>query len=126
MNPEIQNLSVSFTYEFCVRLEYAIGVFFENNKKENTRGFWCDGVLHSPLNEKQLEKKWVNDKRKIETVAWIGKGGEVKYEMTIHFGKYSLRRYAKGADMTDCIPDENNKEWVDIDVENKLIEIWLK
>ncbi len=58
--------------------------------------------------------------------AWIGKTGQDEYQMTIQFGKYSLRRYAKGTNLIDCIPSEESMGWIDIDIENKKIQVRLK
>jgi len=46
--------------------------------------------------------------------------------MTIHFGKYALRRYAKGTELIDCIPGAESMDWIDIDVESKNIDLRLK
>lgn len=115
----------SFNAEFRSHLEYHLGATFEKSKREDLKGFWCDGIS-SPLDEKQLTKKNVNDARKIVTTAWIGKDGQTEYEMTIHFGKYSLRRYAKGTPLIDCIPGNETMDWIDINIKNQTIEIKLK
>jgi hypothetical protein len=46
--------------------------------------------------------------------------------MTIRFGKYSLRRYAKGKSLIDCIPSEETMDWIDIDIDKKTIELRLR
>ena len=60
------------------------------------------------------------------TMAYIGQDGQDEFEMVIKFGKYALRRYAKGREMIDCIPESNSLNWITIDKENKYIEIQLK
>ncbi len=117
---------ISFNEDFCQYLEYHLGSTLEKSGREDLRGFWCDGVLHTPIPDSQLTKKSVNDKRKIVTMAWIGKDGQGEYEMIILFGKYSLRRYAKGSCMIDCIPSNESMNWIDIDIANRKIEIRLK
>lgn len=85
------------------------------------RRLWCDGVAW-----KHCTRKAVNDKREIDTTAWIGQEGQNDYRLKIRLGKYALRRYAKGTDMTNCVPDSTSTEWIDIDIENELLTIQLK
>jgi hypothetical protein len=125
MNEKENQTDKSFNEDFGVHLEYHLCRMFENSVKEKLRGFWCDGILWPPFIDSQITKKSVNDTRKIETRAWIGKTGQDEYNMTIRFGKYSLRRYAKGTNLIDCIPSEETMDWIDIDTENKIIEIRL-
>lgn len=115
----------SFNKDFCLHLEYHLCGTFTNSDQEELRGFWCDGVSWD-LPDSQITKKSVNDSRKIETITWIGKTGQDIYYLTIRFGKYSLRRYAKGRSLIDCIPSEETMDWIDIDTKNKTIELWLK
>ena len=112
----------SFNEDFCTQLEYHLTKTFE---KSEIKGFWCDGVL-MPSIESQLTKKSVNDTRQITTKAWLGYDGQGEYEMTIHFGQYSLRRYANGTSLTDCLPSEDSSDWVTLDIEKKTIELQLK
>lgn len=125
MNETTTTNEQSSNKEFCTRLEYHLEATFEKSNREDLKGFWCDGVSE-PLLEKQLSKKYVNDNRKIVTKAWIGKDGQTEYEMTIHFGKYTLRRYSKGTALTDCLPSDETMDWIDIDTKNKTIEVRLK
>ena len=120
-----QNIITPFNEEFCSRLEYRICHELEKSTDPELKGFWCDGVSWFPT-EKQLTKKHVNDKRKIETKAWIGKTGQTEYKATIHFGQKALSKYAKGLDLTETIPElESESEWIEIDIQNKAIEIKL-
>lgn len=114
----------SFNADFCVRLEYHLCRAFENSQDEKLRGFWCDGVA-MPFVESQLTKKSVNDTRKIVTKAWLGYNGQSEFEMTIHFGRHSLRRYARGADLGDCLPDFNSFDWIALDIDGRTIELML-
>ena len=111
----------SFNKEFCDNLEYHLGATFEKSNNDKLKGFWCDGVL-----QKRIGKKLVNDHRVIDTVAWIGKNGQSDYQMRIHFGNKSLRRFAKGTPMNDCIPSSDSMDWIKIDTEKRKIEIELK
>ena len=103
----------SFNKEFCVNLEYHLCETFRKSTNNEVKNFWCDGILY-----KKLSKKSVNDKRKLETTAWIGKNGQIKYKMIIYMGERSLRRFAKGTSMNDCVPNSDTTEWIDIDLNN--------
>jgi hypothetical protein len=125
MTNEQQKIETPFNEEFCTRLEYRIGHELEKSTDPELKGFWCDGVSWFPT-EKQLTKKNVNDKRKIETKAWIGKTGQTEFKATVHFGKKALSKYAKDTDLIECIPNlESQAEWIEIDFENKTIKIKL-
>jgi hypothetical protein len=115
---------MSFTNEFCVSLEYYLSEAFEKAEDKVMRGFWCDGVL-MPDDEKQLAKKSVNDRRKIKTFAFLGVDGQTRYELIIYFGKYSLRRYARGTELDDCLPDLSVVKPIVIDIKLKKIELYL-
>ena len=82
--------------EFCNFLEYQLTSAFENSDDEAVKGFWCDGIS-MPTIESELTKKYVNDKRKIITKAWLGFDGQDEYEMTIHLGQHTAHNkgYAK-------------------------------
>ena len=118
-----QKIETPFNEEFCTRLEYRICHELKKSTDPELKGFWCDGVSWFPT-KNQLTKKYVNDKRKIETKAWIGKTGQTEFKATVHFGKKALSKYAKGTELIECIPDlESQSEWIEIDLESKNIEI---
>jgi len=120
-----QKIETPFNEEFCTQLEYRICHELKKSTDKELKGFWCDGVSWLPT-EKQLTKKYVNDKRKIETKAWIGKTGQTEFKATVHFGQKALSNYSKGLDLTESMPElESNSEWIEIDLENKTIEIKL-
>ena len=81
----------SFNDEFCEYLEHHLCETFRNSRQKEIRSLWCDGIVYN-----YNSKRTVNNKRKIETMAWIGLEGQDEFKMIIKFGKYSLRRYAKG------------------------------
>jgi hypothetical protein len=114
----------SFDENFCAQLEYHLTRAFGESGDKKFKGLSCDGVL-MPVTESQLTKKNVNDTRKIITKAWLGYDGQDEYHMTIRFGKYSLRRYAKGYDLLDCLPSKDSLDWVVVDMEKKTIELRL-
>lgn len=111
----------SFNEDFCGYLEYQLGAVFEQSDDEDIKSLWCDGIAMPPF--EQLDRKHVNDTRRIITRTWIGKTGQDEYAMTIKLGKYSLRRYAKMRSMIDCIPSPDADTWVVIDIENRTIEL---
>jgi len=124
-NP-MNNISESFNEDFCTHLERHLCDTFIKSKQRDLNSFWCDGISWDPIPDSQLLKKSVNDTRKIVTTSWIGIDGQDEYEMTIKFGKYSLRRYASGANLIGCIPDSSSMDWITIDTNNKTIELRLK
>lgn len=124
MNPE-QNIESPFNEEFCTQLESRLCKEFAESNDTELKSFWCDGVSWFPT-DNQLTKKQVNDNRKIITKAWIGKDGQGEYQATIHFGRKALSKYAKGLDLTTTIPElKSDSDWLEIDIENKSVEIKL-
>jgi len=120
-----QNIKTTFNEEFCTQLEYRICQELENIEKPELKGYWCDGISWS-VNELYLTKKYINDNRKIDTKAWIGKDGQTEFKATINFGKKALSKYSKGMDLIGCIPDiESQIEWIKIDIKNRTVEIRL-
>jgi hypothetical protein len=113
----------SFDQNFCAFLEHHLCQTFQNSADKNIRGLWCDGIIHEPLTK---SKKSVNDSRQLQTTAFIGKDGQGKYEMTIRFGNDALSKYARGLDLTPCVPSDENMNWVNIDTDKKTIELQLK
>jgi hypothetical protein len=124
-SPNKNVIKESFNEDFCAQLEHHLTRIFGKSQDKRLHGFWCDGVL-MPDQESQLAKKNVKSTKLITTKAWIGNDGQTAYEMTILFGPNSLQRYAKGADLRDCIPSEDLLDWLTVDMDNKKIEIRLK
>lgn len=123
MTNEQENSETPFNEAFCTRLEYRICHELEKSTDQQLKGFWCDGISWSPC-KNQLTKKHVNDKRRIETKAWIGKTGQTEFKAIIYFGKKALSKYAKGMELIKCIPEiETRTDWIEIDLKNKIIEI---
>lgn len=111
----------SFNQDFCEFLEFHLCKTFRKADDKALRRLWCDGVAW-----KHCSKKEINDKREINTIAWIGEDGQDEFEMKIKLGKYALRRYARGKNLVDCIPPAGSTEWIDIDRINKLLIIELR
>ncbi|MEE9364245.1 MAG: hypothetical protein V3U92_16720 [Cellulophaga sp.] len=120
-----QKIKTPFNEKFCTKLKSRICHELEKSTDPELKGFWCDGISWLPT-ENQLTKKHVNDKRKIETKAWVGKTGQTEFKTIINFGKKALSKYAKKMDLTECIPNlESQAEWIEIDIKNKTIKIEL-
>ncbi len=117
-----------FNEEFCTYLEFYLCRTFQQSNRLDMRDFWCDGVSCNPMPmlDSQLTRKSVNDIRVIQTKAWLGKDGQGEYKLKIQFGPSSLRRYAKGFSLIDCIPSEETMDWITIDIEKRAISIQLK
>ncbi|TGE20164.1 hypothetical protein [Hymenobacter elongatus] len=116
----------SFNESFYSYLEAHLERTFAHSNQERIQTLWCDGI-RPPIIESQLTKKSVDDSRQIVTKAFIGHSPTADaYDLTILFGKYSLRRYAKGASLIDCIPDSESTDWMEIDTASHTIQIQLK
>jgi len=90
---------------FCELLEYKITAALQNSTDERIRSYWCDGVLF-PTFDHEYSQKYVNDNRRIILTDFIGVGGQDKYEIVLVFGKNALSKYARGLDISDCIPED--------------------
>ncbi len=110
--------------KFCEFLEYEISKAFTNSANDKVKHFWCDGVL-LPTFENEYSKKFVNDNRQIALTAFTGVSGQDKYELTLKFGNKALSKYARDLDISECVPNSENNNWFDIDVERQKISIQL-
>ena len=110
--------------KFCGFLEHEISKAFAKSNNDEVKGFWCDGIL-LPTFENEYSKKFVNDNRKIVMIAFVGLSGQEKYELTLKFGNKALSRYARDLDIIECVPNSENYDWFDIDIERQTILIQL-
>ena len=117
-------IETSFNKEFCEHLEFKLD--FDDLKKEEVKGFWCDGVDHIPNDIKSLSKTILAKNKEIKTNAWIGKDGQGEYKMTIKFGNQAIERYEQNQSLVNCIPTNDFQSWINISPEKKEIEIKLK
>jgi hypothetical protein len=120
----------SFNAEFLESVERYLDNCFGHFHDKRINSLSCDGIL-PPWMEKQVSRKSVNVTRQITgiTVFFLGlekSSANTVYELTIKFGKYSLRRYAKGTSLIDCIPDPDATGSITVDVENKKIVLTLR
>lgn len=114
----------SFDDEFCDVLNGYLMSAMSTFDHKLARSCWMDGVL-MPFVE-LLSKKRINDTRKIETHVWALTGkGDIKFDLIIYFGKYSLRRYAKGSSLDDCLPLLDSTDHISVDFEKERIELRL-
>lgn len=110
---------------FWTALEFRLSRLLEMTDDPELKGFWCDGI-YLPTTNQQLRKKYVNDKRKIQLKAWLGKTGQEVYDATVHFGKKAQSLYVRDLPLVNSIPtEEENSDWFTIDVRNRVIEIYL-
>lgn len=109
---------------FCDVLEHAVSGALRYLHSDETKGFWCDGILlsQSAIN---YSKKHVNEHREVLLKAFIGKDGQTEYEMILRFGDKSLSRYARRQSIEECVPDTDKRNWLVIDTYNKIIEVQL-
>ena len=117
-------------------------IIYDENLKEGLTEFGIEIPLHhsrAANTFKKLEShkllgpkinhwhiKSVNETMKIKTRAYVGEDGQGIYNMTISLGECSFTRYANGESLIYCIPSEETTDWIDINIENKTIELRLK
>jgi len=122
---ETQSESKGTLEGFWTILEFRLSGDLYNTNIEELKGFWCDGI-YLPSTDLQLKKKFINDNRKIQLTAWLGKTGQEVYKATIHFGRKAQSIYARDLPLLNSIPDEDsNKNWFEIDLGKKMIDIYL-
>jgi hypothetical protein len=103
--------------DFCEFLAYKLGPAFEHSDNEEVRGFWCDGILLSEPDQ-SYSKKFINDNGQIILKAFIGKDGQIEYQLKLIFGRKALSRYARDLEISVCVPDPLTPVWFTIDVAN--------
>lgn len=113
-----------FNQDFCTHLQYSLD--FEHLKRDDLKGFWCDGVDHLPADLKSLVKTRIEKDRLIKTKAWIGKDGQDEYSMILNLGDEFVKAYTSDLNLIDSIPNKEEHDWIEIDTERKTIEIKLK
>lgn len=99
-------------------LEHAISRALHDAESNETKGFWCDGILLSEGNGHYSQKS-VNNNKQVTLKAFVGKDGQTPYQLTLLFGNQALSRYARGLSLERCVPDRSTEDWFEIDVQNK-------
>ncbi|MBS1529576.1 MAG: hypothetical protein JSU01_04670 [Bacteroidetes bacterium] len=114
-----QTLGKSFNIDFCQRLEYHLSHTLRNAGIGQIKYFWCDGI--------EVPEKFrdVRNSKQIMTAAWLGITGQDKYQMTITLGEKAFEKCSDRSDITDCLPDDQSLEWIDIDPINKVAVLQL-
>lgn len=130
MNGQKDTVNESLDSGFLRALEDYLDNTLIHFQDKRINSLSSDGIL-PPWMEKNLSRKCVNDTRQIAeiTVFFLGlekRSGNTAYELTLKLGKYSLRRYARGTSLTDCIPVPGPSEWITVDAESRKIELRLK
>lgn len=110
---------------FCDFLEYYISRACANSTNEQLKHFWCDGVM-LPNDKNEFSEKFINNKRKIVMTAFIGMTGQDKYELTIKFGKKAVSKYARGLEISECVPNPESNDGFDINIEKRKVMIQLE
>jgi hypothetical protein len=131
MTENTNDLNASFNQSFCGQLEFHLCRTFENATAAELNGFWCDGVSWAPYfnpeaNKDHLSITKVVQSKQIITRAKMGVSGQDYYDMVIKLGPLSLNNYQQGLSLINCLPDEDSMHWIDLDIENKKIELQLK
>jgi len=108
---------------FCNFLERELWKYFANAPSAPVKLFWCDGVL--PPFENHCSQKYVNDNRKVVMSAYAGLSGQDLYELILYFGNKSLSRYARGLNITECLPSLESHDHFHVDIERRIISIQL-
>jgi len=117
----------SFNEEFCSYLQgYLLRVFALSDRKQISF-LWCDRVMMPSL-DSEVSKKSVSKNRQIITKALLleGNARSSECDLIFNFEKYSLRRYARGTSLIDCLPIEDSTDLINIDLENYIICIQLR
>ena len=109
---------------FCELLEYEIYRALENSDLQETKGFWCDGVLMSKP-ERYYSQNIVKHNRQMEFKAFVGKTGQTEYAILLKLGEHSLREFAKTHDIKEHFSFADKKNAFNIDIKSRQIEIQL-
>lgn len=109
---------------FCSALEAKLSHGFAASGDPAIKHFWCDDVL-LPLFERDLWLKSVNDRREIQMSAFTGPTGQEKYKLILKLGPKALSRYARQLDLEYCLADLHNNNWLEVDLEHKILFIYL-
>lgn len=106
---------------FNTFLEYELTKAFQHSQNPDLKGFWCDGIIPNQP-ENTYTQKDVNDHRQVILKAYLGKDGQTEYELILKFGSKSLSRFARGLDLTVCVPNPEKADWFEVDtVQHKIV-----
>jgi len=105
---------------FCDLLEYEICRALRDSDFDETSGFWCDGVLMSKP-DTYYSLKYLNENRKTELKAFIGKHGQTEYRLLLKLSENALIKFANNLSIKERISFTDFK----IDIKDRQIEIQL-
>ena len=108
---------------FCKEIERRIGWALPNFEEKRINTFCTDGIVFNP-NDKCFSKKFVNDKRYVMMDMYTCSAPQ-RVDLILMFGQKALSRYARGLDITPCIPAELDETNMDIDFEKAQLIIQL-
>ena len=110
--------------EFYVLLESHITRTLSLSGNPKLKGFWCDGVLPPVANNDIVAEQIVCD-RSLQLTGFIGKTGQDRYLLTLHFGPKSISRLARDLTLDICFPTAEDGEWIRCDPAKKTIDVTL-
>jgi hypothetical protein len=120
-----KTIKKSFSYDFCIHLEYHLTRTFLNAPRANKfECVWCDGIEVPDIRDISIETFMAT--REIATRAWSGYSGQDIYKMTIILGEKSWEKCLKGHGLIRCLPSDKSIDWVDLDIENRTIVLKLR
>lgn len=114
-----KNLGPPFNQNFCSILECRIS----EHSEKNSLAFWCDGIDYLPGDILSLSKGNITRYKEIRSKAWAGTNGQEEWEIVIGLGEKSIASYLNNESIEPFIPVSGN--WLDLDVENKVIKVSL-
>ncbi len=120
------NLHNPLTKDFCFELEKALCSAYNDFEDDDVKRFWCDGINPHPYDYKLLARSNVERKGFLYIDLWTGVSGRDKYKAKLNFGDKSIVRILKKQSLIECIPNLDGREWMEVDVDRKIMGINLK
>lgn len=109
---------------FCEYLENEICKAIQIYPTNETKDFWCGGVLLSePFNTYTTD--YIIENKQVLLKAYVGKNGQEEYDLILKFGELALSYQAKNMDIINCLPNIELTNWLSIDTNKKTIVIHL-
>jgi hypothetical protein len=105
-------------------LEFHITRSLSLSENPACKGFWCDGILPTDMDSVLLTDQ-IQRHRSILLAAFIGKTGQDRYSLKLHFGPKSLSRLSRNLDLKGCLPPESDAEGIACDPAQQTIDVFL-
>jgi len=109
---------------FLDLLEFQITRVLSQSDNPLLKGFWCDGVLSPDMDKKKLTD-YIQIHRSLSLTAFVGKTGQDRYSLTLHFGRKSLSRLSRNLDLEGCLPPESDADSIACDPAQQTIDVFL-